>query len=915
MSKYSDEYFKSFEQDATPAEGISSHASDYFSQFESGPKEEDDRLEITKGISSGIDLTQGLGYGLAALAGDATGWDPLRKWGIEGYEENVAEAQANAPRVQRIEDIHGANDFADWAMGSIGQLAPTVASVIATGGVGGVLARQVAKKSIANYLKKNVGKEVSKKAMSRILQRAAAKGQMQGAAVGAMGMETGEIYGDVAAEGFEGAKAIASSIAGGVAAGALDVLPVMRVAKQLGFGGGLSKALQAKYAQMGIGKRIGSMAASQAGFEGITEALQTVIEEATKSFITDHDLPEDLASMMMNAAAAGAIGGTVMGGVGGIPSVPERKPISLDEIEDATLNTGSLDETLANASAIVDAPVDIAAPTMEQVDVAPLSQEVPLDVADYQLEEDRLKGEQYFKEQQRKDKVRAIAEEVRVRTPRVRAIIEKRKAAQQADVDRGAPKLESAMQAAFRKPLPDMMQAEQEVYPAESKTDRAEQEADYKLAHKTARETKLSELQKEYKELNEADKKVESAEVKAKILAEKTAIREETQLEKKEKAGDLFEVIKRKGGITKTEAATEGLDPADTNYSKGVFTKEGDSVDGMLEAVNQEGFTFKDKNDLLNAVNTRLRGEAVRTPEAYAASVELQVRQREYELKQQEESDVQARKDQIESDRAIEQRAKAAQKPVEIKPAPVEKPAKAVAKPEVEPAGVAGEVKEYPIADRGEWYGDSDYKARGGRIVEISPDAFLDQVKPLTIDEESRENIDILKDHINSGKTLDPLAIYENGEEDGRHRAIAAKELGMGAIPVIDFRKAEEPKPAQEKSTEIKEAVEKPKTKPQQRREELKAKSDKRRADREAAETKKKAEAEAVFAKRQTDAEIRKANKDIRVKIDIGTFSANSAEVTETVLGKYDKNGKRLEMGLVERIKKLNEVIACLGKK
>lgn len=96
-------------------------------------------------------------------------------------------------------------------------------------------------------------------------------------------------------------------------------------------------------------------------------------------------------------------------------------------------------------------------------------------------------------------------------------------------------------------------------------------------------------------------------------------------------------------------------------------------------------------------------------------------------------------------------------------------------------------ITEYPIADRGEWYGDADYKARGGKIIEMTPDEYLNQVRPLEIEEIARENINDLKEHILSGRTLDPLVIYEDGKEDGRHRANAAKELGIKKVPVIVF--------------------------------------------------------------------------------------------------------------------------------
>ena len=107
--------------------------------------------------------------------------------------------------------------------------------------------------------------------------------------------------------------------------------------------------------------------------------------------------------------------------------------------------------------------------------------------------------------------------------------------------------------------------------------------------------------------------------------------------------------------------------------------------------------------------------------------------------------------------------------------------------------------KKYPIEDEGKWYGDGDYKQRGGVIVEMTPDEFLSRAKPLEMDEETRENVDDLKRHMQEGKKLDPLAIYENDvtnvrASDGRHRAIAAKELGLEKVPVLDFTLDEQAK-------------------------------------------------------------------------------------------------------------------------
>jgi hypothetical protein len=103
----------------------------------------------------------------------------------------------------------------------------------------------------------------------------------------------------------------------------------------------------------------------------------------------------------------------------------------------------------------------------------------------------------------------------------------------------------------------------------------------------------------------------------------------------------------------------------------------------------------------------------------------------------------------------------------------------------------AGE-SNYPLAK--DWYGDQNYKETGGKLVYMDPAEYLSSVRPLKMDDLTRENVDELKRHIQQGGELDPLAIYPNGLEDGRHRAIAAQELGLGKVPVLKWDKTESAK-------------------------------------------------------------------------------------------------------------------------
>jgi hypothetical protein len=75
----------------------------------------------------------------------------------------------------------------------------------------------------------------------------------------------------------------------------------------------------------------------------------------------------------------------------------------------------------------------------------------------------------------------------------------------------------------------------------------------------------------------------------------------------------------------------------------------------------------------------------------------------------------------------------------------------------------------------------------------MDPDEFLATGPPIDIaDELTAENIQDLLAHVESGRTLDPLVIYDDKglarSMDGRHRAHLAKQMGLDSVPVVDFR-------------------------------------------------------------------------------------------------------------------------------
>ena len=89
----------------------------------------------------------------------------------------------------------------------------------------------------------------------------------------------------------------------------------------------------------------------------------------------------------------------------------------------------------------------------------------------------------------------------------------------------------------------------------------------------------------------------------------------------------------------------------------------------------------------------------------------------------------------------------------------------------------------YRLKNPDKWAGKPPYA--GGKMTWMSPDAFLSQVPPLLHTETDKELIAKHHRRLAEGKKMKPLAIYSSGMPNGRHRATAAKALGITRIPVL----------------------------------------------------------------------------------------------------------------------------------
>jgi len=302
------------DQTTTPATGEQPF------QFDStGATEASVGNEFKHGISAGVDSAQGALYGLAGLAGDAVGLDGVRDWGLAGYQRNQEEGAANAPAVGTYRDIGGVRDAALYAAGGLGALVPFAATSLASAGAGGLVAagaKVAARKGAERFAQSRLAQGVAA-AAGRL--PSAATGAKLGALANSIGTEQGLIYGDIHEKTGEYAPGTAAAY--GAAAGALDVLPELRLAGKILNRGG--KAATERFAP-GLAK--------QMGLEGSTEVGQTALENLAVQDVdpSQRAFDGDNLHQMVDAGIIGALGGgaahTIGHGYTRIAGVPAPVP-------------------------------------------------------------------------------------------------------------------------------------------------------------------------------------------------------------------------------------------------------------------------------------------------------------------------------------------------------------------------------------------------------------------------------------------------------------------------------------------------------------------------------------------------------------------------------------------------------------
>lgn len=234
-----------------------------------------------------------------ALGADLIGSDEYAEEMLKSAEESQLNAMDYPSRVRRINEIQSIKDAAARAYeGTIENAGFMLQSMSAAGA-----ARLLAQRGV-----KELSKNMSKEAAEALLEKANKYAAMGGAYLSSAGMESGSIYGDIYSE--TGKKAPGTALAFGSVAAVLDAYVPGKLMT------GSARDAFAREIAKTASERYGKDVLTTYGIEGVTEAIQTMIEKGALSFEDGRPLftKENLLDALDAAYVGGGAGATMQAG-------------------------------------------------------------------------------------------------------------------------------------------------------------------------------------------------------------------------------------------------------------------------------------------------------------------------------------------------------------------------------------------------------------------------------------------------------------------------------------------------------------------------------------------------------------------------------------------------------------------------
>jgi hypothetical protein len=282
------------------------------------PKQEESG-NFTRGFKKAmVQIPETIG-GTIGLTGDILGADGMRDYGMGIYEKNKKIEEGLTRDSDSISNVMEGNGSAgDWLASGAGYVGGQALTAIATGGVGGLIGKQIAKRGIAHVIERGAESQIAK----QVAENAMSKGVKYGAGAAALGsnltQEAGSIYPEALAQaqeagrtldGWDKARIVGSALA---AAGVDTAMEGIALNKVLGGGRRVVKDAAGNAVNESALRAMAREIPAGMAREGVTEGVQTGIER----FGAGQDVAsKDAAKDYVDSIALGALGGG-MGGAG-----------------------------------------------------------------------------------------------------------------------------------------------------------------------------------------------------------------------------------------------------------------------------------------------------------------------------------------------------------------------------------------------------------------------------------------------------------------------------------------------------------------------------------------------------------------------------------------------------------------------
>jgi hypothetical protein len=234
---------------------------------------------VVRGLAQGAAGLYATSMGTIGLAGELTGNEDLRDWGLEGYRETMRGVN-NIRLAPTFTGIRSTGDAVEWALENSGYAGFQAATTILSAGMGGLIANTLGKKAL---------------------------GEAVGIALNSTVQTFGSVYGEAAEEARRSGKPLdlPAMLAGATVSTAIDTL-----ADRIGL-----NALSTQTFKGNALERLGKSVGIQVAVQGGTEAAQRVPEELGAGRAP---FREGAGAQYVDDFAAGALFGAYAGTVGGL---------------------------------------------------------------------------------------------------------------------------------------------------------------------------------------------------------------------------------------------------------------------------------------------------------------------------------------------------------------------------------------------------------------------------------------------------------------------------------------------------------------------------------------------------------------------------------------------------------------------